>query len=679
VILMAFLETAKPVAHAELDGPLTDVLAPAERDPVIVIGGGPCGIRVAQELARRQIPAVLFNAERWQPYNRVKLTPFLAGDIQLGQIYHPLTFAHGSDVAVYSGHSIIDIDRAAKTVTGRYGRSWRYDKLVICVGSRPHIPPIPGREKPGVYTFRNLDDTERLMARSFRARKVVVIGGGLLGLEAARGFARRGAHITVVEHESHLMARQLDLTGGQLLGRQIEAMGMTVRTGMSVKEIDGDGSVEGVILGNGERIACDSVVICTGIRANSNMALDAGLAVGRGIKVNAQMRTNDPDIYAVGECAEFEGHIFGLVGPGLEQAEIAVADIAGDAASYSGSVPATRLKVVGVDIFSLGDVEQVGQRTDIETVTYEKPDQGVYTLLATRRGQLVGALGVGPCDQVNRIQQAVKERRRIWPWQLRRFRSEGRLWSDETPSSVIEWPAAATVCNCTGVTRSRIGDAIALGCRTYAEVKRDTGASTVCGTCRPLIEQLLTGKPVDHNPVGWFRAILFLSALTLIAALATVFLPAWPYSQSVETASGFDELWRDGYWKQVSGFVLLGLCALAAFLSLRKRVRWLSFGGFEGWRLVHVAVGSAAILALFVHTGFRLGENFNSWLMIAFLAAAGLGALSGGIMAVEHRLMNGPMRGTTKPPRRVPIWLHILAFWPLPVLLALHILTVYYY
>ncbi len=507
----------------------------------------------------------------------------------------------------------------------------------------------------------------------------MVIGGGLLGLEAARGLASRGAHITVVEHERHLMARQLDHTGGLLLAEKIEALGMSVRAGVAVKSIDGDAVVEAVTLADGERIPCDSVVICTGIRANMEMARDAGLAVGRGIKVDAQMRSTDPDIFAVGECAEFEGTIFGLVGPGLEQAETAAAAIAAEEARYVASVPATRLKVVGVDIFSVGDVDQLDQRQDIRTQIYEDRGQGLYVLLVLQRGCLVGAIAVGAYADANRAQQAVKEKRRIWPWQLRRFRNEGRLWSDETPNSVTEWPAAATICNCTGVTRGRIGDAIALGCRSLGDVKRETGASTVCGTCRPLIEQLLTDKPVTHKPIGWFRPILALSVLTLIGALLTIGLPASPYATSVQTGSGIDVLWRDGYWKQVSGFTLLGLSAIAALLSLRKRVRRLSFGGFEGWRAVHVSVGCAAVAALFIHTGFRLGHNFNRWLMISFLSIALLGALAGGMMAIEHRLLNGPMRGAATPPRRIPTWLHILAFWPLPVLLAFHILSVYFY
>ncbi len=223
------------------------------KDPVIIIGGGPTGIRAAQELARRKVPVTIFNAERWKPYNRVKLTPLLAGDVQIGQVYQAPNFSPDSKVDQYTSHSIVDINTDAKVVTGQYGREFPYSKLIIATGSRAHIPPIKGIDRDGVYKFRNFDDTEQLIARTFSSRRTVVIGGGLLGLEAARGMANRDVETWIVEHESRLMARQLDQLGGELLADQIESLGLTVRVGHAVKEIHGNGRVEAVELSNGEK------------------------------------------------------------------------------------------------------------------------------------------------------------------------------------------------------------------------------------------------------------------------------------------------------------------------------------------------------------------------------------------------------------------------------------------
>ena len=649
-------------------------------DPVIIVGGGPAGIRAAQELSRRSVDCIIFNAERWQPYNRVKLTPLLCGDAQLGQIMQRLEFPGPGVVRLYSEQSVVDIDRAARTITTRVGRMFAYRKLVLAVGSRAHVPPIPNRELSGVYTLRNIDDVEQLVARSFRSRRTVVIGGGLLGLEAARGMARRGAETWVLEHSPHLMPRQLDSAAAIRLADQLRQSGLVIRTGANITGIVGTDRVEAIAVSNGEDIPCDTVIICTGVRANIELARDVGLAVGRGIRVSERLLTSDPDIYAIGECAEFEGVTAGLVGPGFEQAVVAAGDIAGTPTRYAGSVPSTKLKVGGIDVFSMGDVEQIEQRSDITSVTFRDDANGIYRVLAFRGLRLVGALGVGDWPEVTSLQEAIRSKALILPWQRLRFRSTGRLWSEQDQASVHNWPRQATVCNCTGATRGQISDAIALGAATVEDVQRDTGASTVCGSCQIHVSALLGGPPV-RTPMRWWRPVAAVSGAAALGAILTLALPVWPLARSIANVGLAEKFWLDGTWKQVSGYTLLALSVMAALLSFRKR--WLPaaimrrIGEFGAWRLVHILIGSAALIVLFAHTGFRLGHNFNFWLMSCFLAASVSGATIGLTTALEHRISASPAAAARL--RTLALWLHVLALWPLPLLLCFHILSVYYY
>ncbi len=644
--------------------------------PVIVVGTGPAGMRVAQELVQRSpgCSVRVFGDERWRPYNRVRLTPFMVGDIGLADVYFPTLCApDGAEIEVLQ-RRIVAIDREARNVTDVRGDSHRYGRLVLATGSRPHVPSIAGIEQANVFTFRDLDDVEKLMARVAQSRRAVVIGGGLLGLEAARGLHQHKIETVVIEHERHLMPRQLDDRAGTMLADHMRALGVDVITGEGIHEIVGDGRVAGVRLRSGEEIACDTVVVCTGIRPNVGLARDARLSLGRGIRVDDHMRTSDPVIYAVGECAEHRDKIYGLVAPGLEQAAVAAHAILGGESQYSGSIAATRLKVVGIPVFNIGAVTESELSPDFASAHFEGSRVGTYRQLILDRGRLVGAIAVGEWADLSRIQEAVVSGRRIYPWQVRRFRREGSLWPRANAASVGNWPGTAIVCNCTGVTRGMLSTAITGGAGTIAALQQRTGASTVCGSCRPLLGDLL-GTAVSVVAVRGWRIIVAVSVLSLLAALSFWLLGPVPYRQTVQAKVQLDLLWTDGTLKQITGFSLLGLALIVMLLSFRKRIPKFSFGDLGLWRIVHTVLGLAMLVVLFLHTGLNLGQNLNLALMSTFLAIVLAGAFAGGVAAARHRMVAA--RGVAW--QGLSVWIHIVAVWPLLVLLSFHVLTVYYF
>lgn len=663
------------------DSVSSDVMSPAATTdtPVIIIGGGPCGIRSAQELSKLGKNCIVFNAERWRPYNRVKLTPLLAGEIQIGQVYQAPEFNGSGKVVQYDDTLIAQIDKENKTVTAANGRSWEYSQLILAFGSKAFIPNIPGKNKSGVYAFRDANDVEALLARSVSARHVCVIGGGLLGLEAARGMSKRGIKVTVIEHENRLMPRQLDDTSGEILARNIEELGVDVMTSTRVGEILGDDRVEALRLGDGRELACDTVIICTGVRANLNLAREAGIRTDRAVLVDDQMRTSEKDIYAVGECAEHNGIVYGLVGPGLEQSAIAARTIADQDAEYKGSMSTTKLKVIGAEVFSMGDVEELEARTGVKKIVYQERDKQIYRKLFIERGRIVGALGVGNWPEASKLQQAILDGQTVYPWTSFRFKKTGSIWKDSDDDSAYSMPPSAIICNCTGVTRGQIGDAITLGACSIKEIQADTGANTVCGTCTALVEEILAGgAKVEAKPVKLWQTLLAISTIAVVLALITLSSPRIPLPDSFEANSLLQKFWFDTTWKQWSGYILLGLTTIAAILSMRKRINWLQkLGSYDVWRVIHLAIGAIATIVLFFHTGFRIGDNLNLVLMLFYLAVLLFGAIAGLTTGGEHELKNKGYGDNKNPPRKIPTWVHILTFWPIPILLAIHIVTVY--
>jgi nitrite reductase (NADH) large subunit len=459
---------------------------------VIVIGTGPAGMRFVAQFARanRQSRIAVFGDEPWLPYNRVKLSSLLTGDIREDKLYVPFDAAQNRNVSCYYNNPVIQIDRYAREVVDSHGLRHRYTTLVLATGSSAFMPNIPGIKLNNVFSFRDLSDAQKLMGRIVRSRHTVVIGGGLLGLEAAHAMQRFNTHVTVIEHSMWLMFRQLDQRAGSYLKRHIESLGIHVRTSERVLEIMGDEKVKSVVLGNGEIIECDTVVVAAGVTANLQLIRNVGLQYGKAIRVNDWMQTNDPNIYAIGECAEHRKKIYGLVAPGREQADVLAYNLSGGHARYAGSTSTVSLKVLDYSVLSVGEVDLPAHSH--EEIRYQDHQKGIYRRIFVLHGQLRGAVAIGTWLDVDRMREAVSRQQRIWPWQINRFKKTGSLWAEDDACNVVLWPNSAVVCHCAGVTRGNLARAQACGACNVDQLVQLTGASSVCGACRPLLANFVS-------------------------------------------------------------------------------------------------------------------------------------------------------------------------------------------
>ena len=366
-------------------------------EPLIVIGNGMAAARLVDELARRALgryAVAVIGEEPRLAYNRVLLSALLADEVGFDDIeLRPARWWRDRGVTLRYGVRATAVDAAARNVTLAGGTRLSFSKLVFATGSQPIKPDIPGMDLPGVLTFRDVDDVNAIAASKAAGTRVVVIGGGLLGLEAAYGLAKAGARVTLLHLMDRLMERQLDHRAALMLQRAVEARGIAVRLQAQTARIAGNGKVEGVELRDGTTIAADAVVVAVGIRANAALARTAGLEVGRGIVVDDHLETNAAGVHAIGECAEHRGCCYGLVEPAYEQAQLLARRLAGERASYPGSVLATNLKVSGVNVFSAGDF--LGATAEAEEIVLSDPAAGVYKKLVIAQGRLVGAVLFG--------------------------------------------------------------------------------------------------------------------------------------------------------------------------------------------------------------------------------------------------------------------------------------------
>jgi len=464
---------------------------------LVCIGNGMVGQRFLEQLAGRVPPesveVTVFCEEPRAAYDRVQLTSFLAGKSAIDLSVVPARFFEDRAITLRLNDRVVEIDRRRKIVRSARYRDVPYDTLVLATGSYPFVPPIPGRDRRGCFVYRSIEHLEVIRAAARRARVGTVIGGGLLGLEAAKALKDLGLETHVIEFAPRLMALQLDDAAGRLLRRQIEALGVLVHTSKSAKEIV-DGAERGhrVVFADGSTLETDLVVYSAGIRPHDELARAAGLAVGErgGIAIDDQCRTSDPDIYAVGECALWEGRIFGLVAPGYRMAEVAARQIAGEAdARFTGADTSTKLKLMGVDVASIGDAH--GSTPDALNYVFLDEAAGIYKKLVVSgdRKYLLGAILIGDAADYGSLLQMTLNGLPLpgHPEELILPAREG----GRKGLGVELLPAGALICSCNNVAKGALCEAIAAGCTSLGALKKETRASTSCGGCGPLVKQIL--------------------------------------------------------------------------------------------------------------------------------------------------------------------------------------------
>jgi len=498
----------------------------AARKKLVVIGNGMAGARVVEEVLQRaadRFEISMFGAEPYGNYNRILLSNVLNRTQKPTEIFiNPLAWYDQNRITLHAGVKALRIDRDRKIVVGRPLRrdaipyaagetgvdggnavEAPYDHVIIATGSRPFVPPMEGFGGPGTFLFRTIDDCERIADYAKDCKKAAVIGGGLLGLEAARGLLTHGVEVTVLEAAPQLMIAQLDPEAGQVLKTTMEGMGVKVLCEkITTRIVTEGGRITHLLLKDGSRVDTDMVVVSAGIRPITDVASASGLTVDKAIVCDDQMRTSDPDIYSLGECVQHRGKIYGLVDPIWEQAKVLADVLTGlnPAAAYLGSRLGTKLKVMGVELASMGETKPASPSDEV--VVYREPRRGVYKKIILRDDKVAGAILLGETDTAPQLMQLFMGGTKAPD------RRSDLLFAPAEGASmlqVLDMPDSLQICNCNGVNKRQIVDAVRGGCSSVARIGACTKAGTGCQSCKPVIAQLLdayrdagTSDPSEH-------------------------------------------------------------------------------------------------------------------------------------------------------------------------------------
>jgi len=489
------------------------------KQKLVLIGNGMAGVRALEELFKHNISddkgsdhydITVIGAEPHPNYNRIMLSPVLSGEKTINEIIlNSLEWYQENNITLVTGDAAKEISRVKKSVITESGKEFPYDRLLIATGSNPFIIPLPGADKEGVLGFRDIYDVNTMVQAAREYKKAVVIGGGLLGLEAANGLMKQGMDVTVVHLLDSLMERQLDKPASALLKASLEERGLTFMMEAQTAEIVGDARVAGVKFADGSQVDADLVVMAVGIRPNFELAQKAGLYCERGIVVNDTMQTYDPTIYAVGECVQHRNNCYGLVAPLFEQAKVAANHLAQvGSMRYVGSLTSTKLKVTGIDLFSAGEFnEQEGDDVlQMQELQMQDVASGVYKKLVIKDNVIKGAVMFGDTMDGTWYFSLMRDGTNIADFRKTILFGQHDLGDagHGDATRVMSLPDDAEICGCNGVSKGDIVQAISKnGIFTLDEVRAHTKASSSCGSCTGLVESILAstvGEGYDATP-----------------------------------------------------------------------------------------------------------------------------------------------------------------------------------
>lgn len=484
------------------------------RKRIIVVGNGMVGYKFCEKLVSKdklnQYRITVFGEEPRPAYDRVNLTAYFSGKTLEELTMAPFSWYEENGVDLYVNEKVTTINPVEKFIISDKGKKLEYDKLVLATGSTPFVPPVPGINKQGVFVYRTIEDLDAIIEYAKNVKSAAVIGGGLLGLEAAKALLDLKLNTNVIEFNPRLMPRQVDQTGSEFLQSQIEKLGIEVHLNKTTKEVSGNDCVDGIVFADGQVLKVDMIVVSAGIRPRDDIAKSNGIKVGErgGILVDSQLKTSAEDIYAIGECAVYNGMVYGLIAPGYKMADVVAGQLTGETSEFTGADMSTKLKLMGVDVGSFGDPFAEGK--DIVNVMIHNGLGGVYKKLLINKDSktLIGGILIGDAAEYGKLLQICQAQIKV-PDSPESLLVKLRSASED--SGVAAFPDTAGICSCENITKGQIIAAYKDGSKTVADIKKCTKAGTGCGGCVPLITDIInleikkSGGTVNKSMCGCFN------------------------------------------------------------------------------------------------------------------------------------------------------------------------------